>query len=420
MPDTLTLSIEKIESLTQASYAAFCEDMAGMFDVQAVCTQGQTIKGDLNKLKNEFKKITAVNTVSARGTLDGQFWLLLDQAAIFTLSGIVVMLPEKRIKDQVKNGTLNDAQGLNDAIKEVGNLLVGSWDRVFRENLAGHIHFKQDKTFIGQPWSKPAEVFGRELTEEISIVTVKLEIADYGQIVCAGVFPSDIFEPKQNSAAPDTGNPAATVQTPGETPVEPTPASVSQPQPTEPAVPAGDPKPPLTSQPAHHTTLPSYPGFDINRPVMDVLGPQFTWIGAEDSIESAMQLMQRDHTGYLLVGKQGNLEGILSRTDAASAVSPYLKPAFANWRRPQDDASLQIRVKWFMTRIVRTITPQTPIGAAIDMMCRFSIRTLVVVDQQQVRGIITDWDILRNLIAGGSSELAGHSQPTIPAVPISL
>ncbi len=416
MPDTLRTLTEQIEGLTQASYEAFCEDMSGMFDVKADCIQGQSVKVDLNKLKNEFKKITAVNTVSARGTLDGKFWLLLDQAAMFTLSGIVVMLPEKRIKDQVKTGTLSDAQGLNDAIKEVGNLLVGSWDRIFRENLAGHVHLKQDKTFIGQPWSNPTEAFGGELSQEAYILTVKLQIADYNPIVCAGVFPPEIFQPKQNPPVPAPEEQPAAAPLAAESPADSQPTAVREPQPVQPADPISPPPP----QPAHHATLSSCPGMDINRPVMAILCPQFTWVGAEDSIETAMQLMQRDHTGYLLVGKQGNLEGILSRTDAASAISPYLKPAFANWRRPQDDASLQIRVKWFMTRIVRTITPQTPIAAAIDTMCRFSIRALVVVDQQQVRGVLTDWDILRNLITGGSSELAGQSQPTLPAVSISL
>ena len=48
--------------------------------------------------------------------------------------------------------SLKDADYINDAIKEVGNLLVGSWDRVFREELKDHKHFKQADTFVGSIW----------------------------------------------------------------------------------------------------------------------------------------------------------------------------------------------------------------------------------------------------------------------------
>ena len=43
------------------------------------------------------------------------------------------------------HGSLEDAQKMNDALSEAGNMLIGAWDRVFREDLEGHGRFVQTK-----------------------------------------------------------------------------------------------------------------------------------------------------------------------------------------------------------------------------------------------------------------------------------
>ena len=66
-------------------------------------------------------------------------------------------------------------------------------------------------------------------------------------------------------------------------------------------------------------------------------------------MKQAQQLqskMQKDDATYILIGKDGILEGIVSMSDVRDAISPYLKSTFSKWRRPLDDATLQIRSKW--------------------------------------------------------------------------
>ena len=48
---------------------------------------------------------------------------------------------------------------MGDAVGEIGNLMVGSWDRVFRKELPGHGHFVLNKNFIGSPWNNPEESY---------------------------------------------------------------------------------------------------------------------------------------------------------------------------------------------------------------------------------------------------------------------
>ena len=106
----------------------------------------------------------------------------------------------------------------------------------------------------------------------------------------------------------------------------------------------------------------------------------------------------------MVIGRDGTIEGLVSRSDLKAGVSPYLRPAFAKWRRPSDDATLQIRVKWVMSRPVRTISPETSVVSLIEGMLEFSGRCLPVVDQEnKVRGLVTVFDIFRVLLSSDES-----------------
>jgi len=122
----------------------------------------------------------------------------------------------------------------------------------------------------------------------------------------------------------------------------------------------------------------------------DVMQKEVVWAEPDDSVEQALAKMQQTDSGYLLVGTDGLIEGILSKSDLAGAVSPYLQHPFAKWRRPLDDATLQIRIKWIMSRPVRTVKPETLLAVIMENMCRFGGRCLPVVDQLgKVQGLVT-------------------------------
>ena len=101
----------------------------------------------------------------------------------------------------------------------------------------------------------------------------------------------------------------------------------------------------------------------------------------------------------MIVGQDGILQGIISKSDLTGATSQYLKPAFAKWRRFLDDATLQIRIKWIMTRPLHTVNPQTSLEAIMKHMCRFHRSCLPVTDQQgKVLGLVTEANILKTLL----------------------
>lgn len=537
MAATATDIESRLADLSDSAFNAFCEDMGAMFDADVQCKRQQAGAGTVGDVRKLFKKLTVVHLVQASGALDGTFQLFFDQGGLFVLSGVIVMLPQNKILDVVKRGTTEDADNLTDAAREVGNLLVGSWDRAFREECEGHEHFLKTNTFIGKPWDDSTKI---SLTgeEPVHFAVYEMTVAPYPSFCCAAVFPNRVLHASQdagasadpgqaaapasapqsaarapaaaappatapqaaappaspaqdNSKAPaqeavapnappvaastpvstdksavekpsaadgpsESGSPAPVAignasEAPAQTQVEtnaaaPVPVAAVQaaiPEdiqsvvetvvgassaPAPPRVPA---KPRVAAEPVAQTgslldqVLADYNvGPDtsvltdlLNKPAKAVMSPEVIWCDPETTVQDVIGLMQQHSVGYVLVGRDGALEGLLSNSNIQSAVSPYLRPAFAKWRRPEDDATLGIKVKWIMSRPVRTVKPETPLATVIESMCRYGGRCLPVVDaQSKVQGIVTVFDILLRVLEADQS-LSWKGKPP-QAVPV--
>jgi CBS domain-containing protein len=491
------LKEETIELATE-SFETFCEDISGMFGIEMACEQGEPASETVKSLSKKYKKLAAVNLIKAEGPLAGDFMLVFDKEGLFTLAGVIVMLPEQRITQNRKSGTAKDAEEAGDALGEAGNLLVGSWDRIFRESLEDHGHFKQTDTVIGNPWMNSEEKINVSSDEELLHIPFQMTIGEYPAFNCGVIFPESIFggaaapaaepapapaaepeatpepaasapepapaapepvaeatpepepapapepvaeatpepaaEPEPTPAEPEpTPEPVATEPEPA--PVEPEPAPEPEPEPVaaepeptpaepEPVAaepePAAEPKPEpaLTASVAESiqqiTQSPAdLPGQPISEALKitahEIMQSQLLWGGAEDSVDQVITKMQQSDAGYMLVGTEDALEGIVSSFDIASTISIYLKPMFAKWRRPVDDATLKIRVKWVMTRLVKTIKMQTSLAEIMQYMSQSSINCLPVTDDQgKVVGIVTTFDIFRAISGSKTgSDLAG-------------
>jgi len=461
---------QTIELSTEA-FETFCEDISGMFGVDMECSQQEPHTETVKGIRKRLKKLVAVNSIKSEGALEGSFQVVFDKDGLFTLAGAIVMLPEQRILDNRKRGSAKEAEDMSDAIGEAGNLLVGSWDRVFREELEGHGHFVQTGTFVGNPWDNAAEKIGLANDEEFLFIPYEMTIGSYPAFNCGVIFPKTIFsktsisdaepsaaedeksrqEPKDPQDAaekaetkePDTADKndgeksesqAAADEKTVETGDKTTEQSVetkqetsdkNQPEAEEPAAEEAvevEPEPKKISEPAESTggiepaagpvleniqrmvqSPASLPGeTDIISFAMcakDIMQKEVLWGNTDESVQQALTKMQQADVGYMMVGTSGQLEGIVSTFDIAAAVSVYLKPMFAKWRRPIDDATLQIKIKWIMTRPVRTIKPDTSLIVIMENICQSGLRCFPVVDQQgNVSGLVTVFDILKAML----------------------
>ena len=508
-----------VVELSEEALNAFSDDISTMFEVDIECTQLESGVQTIKEIRKSFKKVGAFHTVKAEGALNGDFTVAFDQGGLFVLAGVIVMLPAKRISEDAKRGSPEDAEGMADAVGEVGNLLVGSWDRIFREELDGHKHFSKTNTYVGVPWKSPKETIGLDKSGQFFHVLYEMTLGDYPSFKCGVIFPQEMFgsvAPADSQAEPKS-EPADTAQPPAEpepepvevvqAPVEPEPEP--EPEPVDivqpPAEPEPEPEPEEVAQapteaeeakeasdsktdpaegdaqelskepeeknadaqetaedaPKTQTTaavevsaasevneiaqeevdeksvaprdipgpVPQQSGSSravassgladiLSLPVQEIMDKTLVWGAPEESVQAMMAKMQQSDVGYAMIGHDGVLEGIVSKSNILGAISPYLRPVFAQWHTPAADATLDIKVKWIMTRPVRTVGPSATVGVVLQTMQQFGGRCLPVVDQTgKVLGVVTCFDVFRILTRHEPFGMSGRT-PQAPCLMI--
>ncbi len=456
-------SIEStVVELSEEALNAFADDISTMFDVEIQCQQTDVGLRTSADIQRRYKKVSTFHSVESQGVMEGTFWVGFDCDGLFTLGGVIVMLPPNRVKTFAKEGTLSGAEAMTDAVGEVGNLLIGAWDRVFREELEGHKHFRKGNTFIGNPWDKTESVFGLSPTEEFHYIEYRMTVDDFTPFTCGVIFPLATLsggesESKPAPSAPEPDEAPAPEATAEPEPVpdpEPSPPAAEEPVQTpepvtepaaaestaEQATQATDPEPTEAPEVPDTAPAPAAPPpapqvqpqvniqpeeedgktvapRDVPRPqsastrvfasnegladvlslpVTEVMDTRVVWGHPSESVQDLLSKMQQHDVGYAMIGEEGVLDGIVSKSNILGAISPYLRPVFAKWHTPADDATLNIKIQWVMTRPVRTVGRDATLGIAIQSMQHFGGRCLPVVDDRgEVQGILTVFDIFR-------------------------
>lgn len=98
--------------------------------------------------------------------------------------------------------------------------------------------------------------------------------------------------------------------------------------------------------------------------------------------EAQRILLRYGHSGLIVVDQQDQLVGIISRRDIDIALHHGFGHA---------------KVKGYMTKNVKTITPQTLLSEMQSLMVTYDIGRLPVVENGQLLGIVTRTDVLRQL-----------------------
>ncbi|HIJ52522.1 MAG TPA: CBS domain-containing protein [Planctomycetes bacterium] len=595
----------RVIELAEKSFKTFCGDISGMFSVDMVCSRQQVGPETVIGLKTRFKDFIVVYSVKAEGELDGTFQLVFDRQGLFILAGVVAMHPEQMILENIESASLEKAGQLGNILTEVGDALVGAWDRVFQKELDGHDRFVQTNTFIGSPWDDSEKKIGLAGDEELMFVPYEMTVGPCPTFKCGIIFPKAILAGKskagskaqnaseaaedaeskaQNAneavedaeskttnvsegvkeaeskapnvseavedaeskttnvsegvkeaeskapnvseavdeaesgapnvseeeaesrapnvsegvekskpqepadekaaeektkaekntkeAAPTEGDATAekaesaakeaiaadksAAQQDPEDAVDRKPEAATEGQPevaTEqerPAVAAEEPKAapeekteaaaeqksddvnvkaPLTAEAdksekrpisgaiqkmtRSSAVLPGEPTPSVMAEKLplgsedaslalcakDIMQINVIWGDPDDSVQKALATIQQRNGDYMMIGRGKIPEGVVSKSDLTGALSPYLRPTFSKWRRPMDDATLQIKVKWVMNKPTCTVTPETALPAMMEHICKAGRLCLPVVDQQgKVQGLVTVFDIFKVLL----------------------
>lgn len=399
------IQIQLTELLTHA-FEAFCHDISEMFGVE-MKAQVSAPSGEMtDELQKRFEKLAAAIRIHAEGVLNGDFRIIIDRQGLFTLAGTISILPEQEILDFRENGSETDAEELHDAVGETGNLFVDSWDRIFREGLEGHIRFTKTGTFIGNPWDESEKNKILSEDEDILFLPCEITVGSFPAFQCGILFPHALCRHSSDAAAESV--PEEDIKP------EEVKASENSEQIKEDTDSASD----VSADHEHRETAGGAVSRTIEKMVQslpiipqehaqtllavraeDIMNKELLWGRPEDSVQQAMEKMQQAGAACMMVGQPDSLQGIVSWLNIAEAVSIYLQPAFSQWRRLADDATLQIRLKAIMTRSVRTVSAHTTLLEIMEDMCENRCRCLPVVDEEgKVEGLVSAFDIFRFLM----------------------
>ncbi len=194
MSDLRTKPAKFFEELSTASLRDFCDGYRWMFerDFKSKFVSSETVA--VAELKTKVEGIVAINNIAYAGETSGagMFQIVLERDAVFSLGGVTVMLPIPRIKEDCLKGKEEDVLMLADAVGEVGNLLTGSFSKVFRagvpdvEGLGDQftMHLKLP-IVIGD-----GEVPNLEGVQSVHVFTYQIELKELSPFRVKVVFPA--------------------------------------------------------------------------------------------------------------------------------------------------------------------------------------------------------------------------------------
>ncbi len=122
------------------------------------------------------------------------------------------------------------------------------------------------------------------------------------------------------------------------------------------------------------------------RHILQVKGDDLWTITPDTTVYDALRLMADKDVGALLVMDSGRLVGILSERDYARKVILFNK------------ASRETLVREIMTTQLFTIHPDQTVQESMELMTARRVRHLPVVDGEQVLGVISIGDVVKDII----------------------
>ncbi len=123
---------------------------------------------------------------------------------------------------------------------------------------------------------------------------------------------------------------------------------------------------------------------------------KITWAKADETIEKVHAKMLSSNADYIIIGVSNIPHGVVSKYDLQGNVCPDLQSLTTKRSLPQGNATLQIAVKWIMSKPVRTITPETSFISIMKNMHQFGRGPLLVTGQSgKVLGLVTPFSVLK-------------------------
>lgn len=134
-----------------------------------------------------------------------------------------------------------------------------------------------------------------------------------------------------------------------------------------------------------------------SRPAREVMSSPAVTVSADAPLERAIEVMvARDLKRLPVLGREGRLDGMLSRIDVLNAVSHHAP----DWQRKachRVEVTGQVVVGDATLHDIPTVTPDAPLSHVLDLLEQESRRVAVLDAEGHLAGLISDRDLLAAL-----------------------
>lgn len=132
-------------------------------------------------------------------------------------------------------------------------------------------------------------------------------------------------------------------------------------------------------------------------PVSTIMTKSLYTVSTEDSLATVKEVFDQHHIHHIPVVHVRQLAGMISRTDFEhfmGGLSQYENDQFINQHRLE-----HVKAGDLMVKRLAKLEPDDRINVAIEVFCKNLFHALPVVDQDELVGIVTTFDILKALQA---------------------
>jgi len=144
----------------------------------------------------------------------------------------------------------------------------------------------------------------------------------------------------------------------------------------------------------------------LQAPVKTILSQKLVSVSADERLDTVDDIMALGHVRHLPVVKAGELVGIVSQRDLLRASLSSISNVGLGEKRA---FLTSIKLHEIMTQEVITITPETSIQEAAEIMADEKIGCLPVVDGNNLVGMITETDLLHFMAEQGRANRPGKN-----------
>ncbi|MGM0414908.1 MAG: CBS domain-containing protein [Bacillota bacterium] len=141
----------------------------------------------------------------------------------------------------------------------------------------------------------------------------------------------------------------------------------------------------------------------------DIMTKEVITVDPETSVEEAAELMSQYNVSGLPVLENGKLIGIVTEKDLIVKDKKLHFPEYINliggiiylesYKKFKEEFKkyIAVKVKDLMTKHVETINPDTSVSEIADLMSREEVNRLPVLDGDELVGIVTRGDLIKNM-----------------------